>query len=123
MKKILSLIALIGFSACAYAADWHRYDSIFVDGHSLSKTENSVQGWIISPQFEKSQSINKHYIYEASLVDARCSAKEMAILNTAWYNKWHQWEEHAISNASYVEVKPKTNNEVIFNTLCNRVKM
>ena len=123
MKKILSLITLISMSACAYASNWQRYDSIYVDNQSLAKTENSVQGWIISPQFEKSQAINKHYIYEASLVDARCSSKEMATLSTAWYNKWHKWEEHAVNDISYVEIKPKTNNEVIFRTMCSRVKI
>ena len=118
MKKILSLITLISLTACAFAEDWERHDSVYVDNHSISRDETSVKGWIISPQFDKSRLISKHYIYEASYVDAKCTDREMAILNTAWYNKFHQWEEHAVSPVEYVKVKPKTNNEQIFKALC-----
>ena len=122
MKKILSLITLIGLCACVYAEDWQRHDSVYVDNHSVSRNENSVQGWVIRPQFEKSRPISKHYIYEAAYVDAKCTDREMAILNTAWYNKWHQWEEHAVSSVDYVKVYPKTNNEQIFKALCTEGK-
>ena len=122
MKKFILLFTLIGITACAYAAEWQFKGPVYVDIQSVSKTETSASGWIIHPDFAKSKPVNRTYIYEAAFVDAKCIDREMAILNTAWYNKFHQLEEHPINNAEYIKVLPKTNNEVIFNALCPKLQ-
>ena len=122
MKKIL-LLPLLGISLSVCAADWQRYDSVYIDNLSVVKTENSVQAWIIHPDFEKSKPINRIYMYEAAYYDAKCTEREMAKLNTAWYDKYHKLVQNDLPEISYIKIKPKTNNEIIFRALCaqNRV--
>ena len=123
MKKILSLITLFCVAGSVYGANWHRHDSVYVDDDSLKKTERSIQGWILSPNFAKSKFDNRHYVYEASYIDARCSEKSMAITQTAWYNKWHRLEIKPVDEINYIEIKPKTNNEKLFKALCIQSKV
>ena len=123
MKKILLIITLTLLSCCTYASDWSRYNSIFVDDSSVEKTKTSVRAWIISPNFEKSKINARKYTYQAYYIDAKCSEHEIATFRTAWYNKYHQWEESAIDDPSYIKIKPKTHNEVIFKSLCIQEKI
>lgn len=121
MKKILLLITLLGFSACAYSSDWQQKGPVYVDTTTITKTDNSVQAWIIRPDFGKSKVRNTKYTYDFALVDARCKLNEMAILNTKWYNNRHELIEGKNVGEmplDYVKVVPKTNNEVLFNALC-----
>ncbi len=108
---------------CANAVDWQRYGSVYIDNHTIYKTEQSIQAWIIHADFAKSKPIYKKYLYEAALFDAKCSEKEMAVLNTAWYDKYHKLVYNPVTETEYIKIKPKTNNEIIFNALCAQEKI
>ena len=132
MKKILLIFTLICMTACAYAneygrrgplliTEWERKGPVYVDVKSVVRTDDSAKGWSIRPNFVKSRIYNPKYTYDMAYVDARCKVNEMAILNTRWYNNRHELvygldvEPFVIE---YIKVKPKTNNEVLFNALC-----
>lgn len=123
MKKIFAFILTYCISACCYSADWQRYGSVYIDNYSVTKLDSSIQAWVIHADFAKSKPINKTYLYEAALYDAKCTDMEMAVLNTAWYNKYHQMEYHPITEITYIKILPKTNNEIIFKALCAQNKV
>ncbi len=123
MKKIFLFTLIYCFSVCSFAADWQRYGSVYVDNYSVTKLDSSVQAWVIHADFVKSKPINKTYLYEMALYDAKCKEREMAVLNTAWYNKYHQMEYHPIAEISYLKILPKTNNEIIFKAICSQEKI
>ena len=121
MKKILLLLTLLGLTVSVYAADWQMKGPVYVDNSTIEKTEDNVKAWIIRPNFEKSRIYNPKYTYDMALVDARCKINEMAFLNTQWYNNRHELIQGVTLGEmpqDYFKVKPKTNNEVIFNALC-----
>ena len=121
MKKILLLITLIGLSACVFAEEWEQHGPVYIDKSTLIKTENSAQAWMIRPNFDKSKIYNPKYTYDLALVDARCKTNEIAILNTKWYNNRHELIQGINVGepaTDYFKVKPNTNNEVLFNSLC-----
>lgn len=122
MKKI-SLIITICFIMPVYAQDWQRYSSVYIDNMSIERNETSVKAWVIHPDFDKSKLGNKKYTYEAGYFDAKCSEKEMAKLNAAWYDKYHMLVKSIPDDTSYIKIKPKTNNEIIFKAICSQGKI
>ena len=121
MKKILLTAFLLCLCTSAYPEDWQRKGSIYINGQSVVKTDTKVQAWIIRPNYDKSKIYNPKYTYDMAYVDARCNLQEMAFLNTKWYNNRHELVDGITTGempTDYFEVKPNTNNEVIFNALC-----
>ena len=109
---------------CVYAENWVRCDSVYVETESLTGNENSVQGWVIGPEFAKSKFANRQYMYEAFYLDCKCNDRErqMAFLKHAWLNKWHLREIHNSTDTSFIKILPRTNNEVMFKALCKQRK-
>lgn len=121
MKKILLTLVVLCMCVSVHSEEWQRKGAIYINSSTLIKTGTNVQAWIIRPNFDKSRVFNPKYTYDMAYVDARCNAQQMAFLNTKWYNNRHELIEGISTGempTSYFDIKPKTNNEVIFNALC-----
>jgi len=124
MKKILLALTVMAFCLSANADNWIRYDSIYVDSQSLLKLDDNIRAWVIRPHFKKSKFRNREYVYEAFYIDARCKEREVAILTSRWYNRFHELTESTEFGGNdkleYIKVKPRTNYEIVYKALCSQ---
>lgn len=124
MKKIIIISLLFcSVSASFASADWEAFGAVYIDNMSISREGDSVKAWLIRPEFSKSKVANRTYMYEGGYFDAKCKDREMALLMTAWYDKYHQLIKTSVLTPEYIKIKPKTNNEVIFKAICSKQKI
>ena len=124
MEKIFILITMLFLTtSLVFSADWYGNDNFgfMIDKSSIVKTKDSIQAWVITVGMGKIN--NKKYAYKKSYIEAKCSDRTLATLETTFYTQKHKpialynFEQNNL--VQYNRVAPDTMGEALLNDLCS----
>ncbi|MEN7431734.1 surface-adhesin E family protein [Chromobacterium sp. TRC.1.1.SA] len=123
MKKTL-IAALMLFSGSAFAASWDSHNgtinngSLLIDADSIAEANGATKVWtIFSPLVDYGRP-SAGYAYNMTLRNINCGAKTVSYVKTIYYDADQVPHEAAVSDKSFQDIIPDSENDVLWNYVC-----